>query len=1170
MRSDSVTFRLANEAASREPRFVVRIQFDVASPYITSHSDIASVPGDVIQGALQRPSAISQRIIPDQGKSEIGSFDFTLVDLEEQFTESMRSQLTDQLAGLRRRKVEFYVGYRGMAFSSFVLFQTQIVTRCSYKGGVYTVRCSDITRQLKTEVFRPVSTTLRDSISATSTDVPVYNTAPFLMVAHGTSYSDAPSTTVGYVRLEDEVIRYTGQTLDLFIGCTRGALNTKAVAHAVDATTAQDRRTKVEEYIYLEGTGPALALQVMTGAIYGTANTLPDNWHLGIDPAYVRTADFTGIGPDLWVTTDETKGQIFRFEGLGAQDGKAFIETQLYLLLGCYSPVYSDGTMGLKRMVGVISDAARQFTLTEDNIVSLSELEHDYASLHNDFRINWAWDPLQEAYLRTTSFFDAASILAHGAGDLLTYQFRGLQSQRATDSTLNVRLDAIRDRYAEPPQRITANTLGSLNRVEVGDIGGIVVSPAVLRDFAGAPGDYNRSFEVQKKSYDPVSGDVELELFGSTARPGSLPTTNTGSVPLPDAFYSSSGTALGTLITITGGVTANTTITLTGTADLTASGSIFYYLGDLTIAAGTTINLVGNVQLRVEGFVTLNGVINGTGGGKAGVTDPGTGTIDTVVAGTPGYVGNSRGYDGMHLVGSAPRGIAQAAETLSAHVTQGLNAVFPLLSLVVSGSTLQGLPTDLRGTAGGPGGRVVLGAFGITAGGAGAASGAGFCIICRGLAMGAAASVTLNGNSPATTSPVSALARNWYPGSGGAGGPGAFLLLLDGNSLSVPVITGKFFAITGTVTQLGGAMPRPAVNFSDADVFGQGITAGYNDPSVISAQDISNAALRIQYIPETQSTDPDVDPRPPSPTNTRANHVLGGNLITYELPDLDAFDVIEIWSSIDNDRSNSLKAGETRGSSFVEQLALGGLRYYWSRSKINPINFRPPLYSEWDPVSATGGVSSNASNPGQLPSAPANMIATSKVNGIQFQWSLPWAKLLGKIQLWEYTSATPFSAATMVWEGYALGVFLPKSDTTTRYYWLVLADGDEQSVTEPADTGLPAGALSTSGVLYVTAFPVSLTKSGGVPPPNPKAIATASTLATATGGTGPYTYLWTWLAGGTGITIDSPTSATTTFSATNFFDGTTKSGTALITVTDSLSATATYVVAVSMNWPSIA
>jgi hypothetical protein len=526
----------------------------------------------------------------------------------------------------------------------------------------------------------------------------------------------------------------------------------------------------------------------------------------------------------------------------------------------------------------------------------------------------------------------------------------------------------------------------------------------------------------------------------------------------------------------------------------------------------------------------------------------------------------------MHLVGSAPRGIAQAAETISAHLTLGLNAAFPLLSLVVSGSTLQGLPTDLRGTAGGPGGRVVLGAFGITAGGAGANSGAGFCIICRGMAMGAAASITLNGNSPSTTSFISGLARNWYPGSGGAGGPGAFLVLLDGNSLSIPVITGKFFAVTGTVTQLGVAMPRPAVNFSDSDVFGFGITAGYNDPALISGVDMSNAALRIQYIPETLTNDPDIDPRPPSPSNTRANHVLGGNLITYELPDLDSFDVIEIWSSIDNDRTNALKAGETRGSSFVEQLPLGGLRYYWTRSKINPTSSRPPLYSEWDPVSSTAGVSSNASTPGQLPSAPANLTAVGKANGIQFQWSLPWAKLLGKIQLWEYTSASSFSLATMKWEGYALGVFLPKGDTTTRYYWVVLADGDEQSVTEPADvdSGLPAAASSATGGLSATAFPVSLSKSAGVPPPNPKTITTASTTLTATGGTGPYTYLWTWQSGGTGLTIDNPTSATTTITGTNAFDGTTKAGTLLGTATDSLSATATDTVAVSLNWPSSA
>jgi hypothetical protein len=64
---------------------VVAILFDVGSLYITSHSDIGSVPGVVLAGALQRPSAISQRIVPDEGRSEIGTFSFDIVDLGQRF-----------------------------------------------------------------------------------------------------------------------------------------------------------------------------------------------------------------------------------------------------------------------------------------------------------------------------------------------------------------------------------------------------------------------------------------------------------------------------------------------------------------------------------------------------------------------------------------------------------------------------------------------------------------------------------------------------------------------------------------------------------------------------------------------------------------------------------------------------------------------------------------------------------------------------------------------------------------------------------------------------------------------------------------------------------------------------------------------------------------------------
>lgn len=1194
MRADPIEFAAANESASREPRCVIRIEFDTASPHLTSHDDITGVPGDVMYSVVQKPSAISQRIVPDEGRSEIGSLSFTLVDKDSVFTEAMRAQLTDQSAGLRRRKVEFYIGYRGMDFADFQLFQTQIVTRCTYRAGQYQVTCSDITRQLRTEIFRPVSTTLRDSITDVATTVPVYDTTKFHMVAHGPAYSDAPNATVGYLRIQEEVIRYTGQTLDSYTGCTRGVMNTKAVAHAVDAGTTAERRTKVEEYIYLEGPGPQLALAIQTGDLYGTANTLPEHWTTGIDPSFIRESDFTSIGLDLWDPSNDAGALTLRFDGLKQQDGKKFLEKEIYLLIGCFSSVYSDGALGLRRMTAVISDASPVVTLTEREIIELSPLEHEYTLLHNDFFIEWAWNSITEDYERVTDFFDITSMEAHGESPLLKYSFKGLHSSRATDSTVAVRLDSIRDRYSQPPQTVSATVFGSLNRVEVGDIAGIRVPETILRDFTIPAGDYNRSHEVQQMTYDWYSGRIELELFGSTARPVDLPTTDTSDSALPDAWYTSAGTSLGSVITITGNIAATGSHTLTGATTLTASGAIFYWDDDLTIPSGCNITLAANVQLRVRGFVTLIGTINGVGGGKAGVSDPGTGLWDVTFSGNAGFVGHSRGWDGIKSIQRMSRTPHQLCRTIPAVFTRAQYEAFPLLTLQVVGGDLIGLPNDLRGTGGAPGGRVV--GFPsdpndpppiIDEGKPGGDGGAGLAIICRGMSFGVSASINLSGESTVSNSLVTFSDVDMYAGAGGPGGPGALLILLDGNNISVPVVTGKVICTTGGITQSGNPMKAPETVLASVKFLAStdpgpphsgypaaGLLGAWSADStvpnaVMAPLDMSNAAHRIQYIPIPQDATVDEDNRPPPPTQLRAGPGNGGNICVWFNPDLSTFDVVEIWASLDNNRTNALKVGETRSTDFTHRLPLGGLYYYWIRTKLNPISGRPAVYSEWERELASDGESSNSETPGETPEAPDDFTATPKVNGIQFQWSLPWAKLSGLIRLYEGASGSDFDDATMVWEGYAFGYFLSQTDTTTRDYWIVLGKGGSESIPEPNGAGLPAAASSATSALTATAYPNSVVRSATIGP-NPRTVITPPTTLTASGGTPPYTYAWTWDAGGAGITTDSPTFDDTTFSGSHNLDGTIYWGTARCTVTDAVSATAFDTVEVQLAWPSIA
>ena len=1174
MRDDPPQFAIANAAPDKRPRYVVSMLFDTGSLYFTSHGDITSVPGIVLNDVLKEPSAISQRLFPDEGRSEIGSFSCSIVDLNAAVTDAFRTKLLTDSAGMRGLTVQFWCGFEGFDFTAFELFQTQIVVDAEYEEGAYTINCADLTRSQRKDIFEPKFTTLRDNVSDSATTIPVYDTTGFAMVVHGTSWSDSPSSTVGYLQVEDEKIRYTGITADSFTGCTRGVLNTKAVAHNVDAGTSADRRTKVAEEIYIELPAVKLAWAVMTGELYGSANVLPPHWHLGIDSAYLRESDFTGVGPDLWVTSDDSAALVLRFEGLRKTDGKRFLEKEIYLVLGCYSPVYSDGTLGLRRHPALLDDSAPVITLTEREVISLTPLQHDLSGMHNNLRVNWNFDNAKDDFTRITTFLDDESISINKTADLKAYSFKGLYGSRHTDSIVKQRLHAQRDAYAYPPQRISVTIPGSLSRIELGDVARLKI--ANLRDFAGVGAEINRAFVVLNKAHRAHLNEVSLDLFGSTARPLATPPSGEAGASLPDAFYTAVGANLNTIATITANVMATGNYTITGNASLTNAASVFYHNADLTIPSGCNLTIENNVQLRIRGFLTLNGTINGTETGKAGVSDDGTSPWDKQFPGNAGYVGTVRGYDGIEWFGGGPPTGIVAGHTLPVATTRGQNDAAPFLQLSVSGNNLAGLPDDLRGTGGGAGGRLTqegqTGSYQV--GGTGGDGGAGLAIICRGMSLGVSASITLNGGNTTNPGIASFATVTAYPGAGAPGAPGTMLILLDGNSLSVPDITGKFFGVIGSLTQAGNPMlarTQRLLASSLSDPSNANPHSGYADPGVTSAIDLSNAAHRIQYVPTSQTPGIDVSTKPPAPTALVAGHVFGGNAVTWTNPDLDTFDMIEVYASIDNNRVNSVKVGETRASSFLHSLPLGGLRYYWAHSKINAVKGRPALFSEWEPLSATAGESSNIETPGEVPDAPDDITGTGMVNAIRFQWSLPaYAKLAGELEIYEGATTDDFEdveASVPVWVGYGLSAIVSKDDDDDHRYWLVLNRSGIRSDPSPIG-GIVAAAASVTAALVAYATPTSVSRTATLGP-NPRTAITPPTDVTASGGTGPYTYAWTWLSGGSGITIDFPTFNDTTFTATHNLDGTILTGTARCTVTDDVSATAIADVAVLISFPSI-
>jgi hypothetical protein len=868
VRTDTPAFAKKNLELAKDPRYVIELAFDSASTilwYFTSHADAALPPSGVagsILGVVQGLSGTSQTLNPDLANASIGSISFSLVDLASIVTTTLGAQL--QLGrSTRQQRVRIYVGYQGLAWADYTLVQTQLVSQIAYSDGAYKFSCADVQRLLRKDLFDIAKTNLAVSVLADDTSITVVSTAGFSTVAHGTSYSDAPSATVGYVKIEDEVIRYTGSDATHFTGCTRGALNTRAVDHLIDPTVAEERQTPVAEYVYLELPAVDLLYRLLTGKDRLGNPVMPATWNLGVALNYVRLSDFTGIGKDLWDTSDDQQGFIVRFEDLTKTDGKKFVETELALLIGAFMPVYADGALGLKRMANILAGAAYTGILDESNLVSVGDLVHDFDSLHNVITISWNWDPLAQDFTRADALIDAASIATHGRADPLSLSFRGLHGSRHSSIVIRQRFDALRDRYSGPPQRLECSALPSQNTAEVGDVKRVKL--ANVRDFAapGGGGSLDRSFEIQNIQIDWITGAIKKKLFASSQAAGAIAPTSDATV-LTSAYRTGTGTAITAALTTsgTGPVHVTASGTLTGSADMNAAGSIFYVDDDLQIDAGVTVKLVGNVQIRSK-FLQINGKLDGKAGGLAGaaaLVSPAS--ASSYAAGTVDVIGTTEAGGGLFIsslsglsIFSVLGGFAKIWSYVRGGIVKGLNDVLPFFTLDWDGVALSGTPGDLRGSSGSSGMPFALvGTLVLTIpGGKGGNSGAGLMLVNRGMALGANGSIDLSGGDGSLGSSVQEVSSGSliYAGSGAGGAPGGLLVLLDGAVTSATGLTDVgFIALQGKTP-----IPPNSGTYEDwrttAGINMRSSFVGTGDGTTFPLPTLSDhrGAARVQYVP---------------------------------------------------------------------------------------------------------------------------------------------------------------------------------------------------------------------------------------------------------------------------------------------------------------------------------
>jgi|DEB0MinimDraft_10_1074344.scaffolds.fasta_scaffold00147_19 hypothetical protein len=821
-------------------------------------------------------------------QDRIGSDDAALVNspqvgvwvdaqVGEQFSNWLRGALVpkgsplDSGHDIREKKIRVYMGFTDY-FEDYEQIASTYVSGLAYKAGVYTLSCRDVTRQIRKTVFDKKKTNLAsnltDGTESPYSAVHVRDTSAFEAVYHTQAFTEAPGETVGYLKIVDtgEIIRWTSKSESPaeFVVTGRGLFGTTAQAVTVSGTDP-DEWPEVEEFIYLEMPAPQLAYAVLTGYYLGDTSSprkqLPEHWNAGVPLSYMSTTEWEEVGEDLY--DGDITGLITRFIHLKKTDAKKFVEQEIHRLCGTFSPVNSDGTIGLRKINEIIAGGAADAYLTNVTVSEHNGLKHSQSEVVNQILVRWNWDG--ENFTRSVLYQDADSIARNGASEFKELQFKGLYPARHTVSQIRTLVTRYMDRFRNPPQRITLDLMPYLNFLEANDV--VNVKLLEIEDYdgfsAGNTTYLNRPFEIERANIDWMNGKVKIDCFGSSGtRADDIPIGT--SAILPDAFYTSKGTeftAAGLSVDGSGNLTADGTLTgyesgLSLSHDANHADSIFYYDGDFTIPAGRTLTIHHSVQLRIKGTLTINGKIDGAGNGWVGETDPNvvgtaySGGIPTFDSATRGYVGGIRSMDGMvhnYLATFDFGGVEyfpREYSNLEGYTRDGLHSSFPEIVLETPDTTtspvfddLLGIPATLTGARGVYGAPLLENKtrlFNVVfredvrndylprckvdgLGGDAGDSGAGLAIISRGVSFGLSAEIDLSGtdgslgdkiNCSQSASDSPNIWFTGYPqyvpisvraGSGSGGGQGSLFIAIDGGDQLFPDPEPYFTANAGDV-----------------------------------------------------------------------------------------------------------------------------------------------------------------------------------------------------------------------------------------------------------------------------------------------------------------------------------------------------------------------------------
>lgn len=428
----------------------------------------------LVNSVVINPTQIDIRRV----SSTISNFSFKLVDQNRAVTALIEGDAASYLD----TDVEIWVGRSdvGMDFSEYYKLPTTRLKKLDYSDGVYSLQTQEQTERLNRALFQTATTLDVDILAATTT----------IDLA---SVADLPDA--GYIKLENEIISYTGRDLveKRLTGCIRGEFGTTPAAHS------SGQAVYLLEHVQANPIDLLLQLLISGSGGLSSYDLLMDG--CGLDEGLVDLGGILEL-KDSEFSAVSVEAYLYQINGL------KWIEEEILTPLSLRFSVSEAGKLSVKMMDRLtVIPSGRE--ITNSTIKGSPKWAVDASRIVNRLEVQWDYSEASGKYLQTSTFQDAASIARYGEKDKLSFKFKTIRQDMDGAEWVQAFATRTLRRLSTPNPEIQITT--HIDKSTLGPVDRVRVTTNQIPDYDGTL-DFSSQLEIVSRSINYMNGDVGFRL----------------------------------------------------------------------------------------------------------------------------------------------------------------------------------------------------------------------------------------------------------------------------------------------------------------------------------------------------------------------------------------------------------------------------------------------------------------------------------------------------------------------------------------------------------------------------------------------------------------------------------------------------------------------------------